>query len=167
MPELHRDQIDAKIFFLREKYKDKKTLRTDMSEGSPFHQELTVWLEEQAPTQNYPHLAVKHTESYTRRHQPNQEPETLPIYEPQAILALSIKKPVYITEADSKDRDLDDHLAVRDEVKARHDMAHARWTRFIRATRSRFRGPNETWAQMEAREAREAKERGDQDKAAD
>ncbi len=160
MADLGRDQIDAKIFLLRQKHKDKRTNRTDMSEGSPYHKDLSEWLKDKEPAPDYGKMAVTLTANYTKRHQPNIEPDTLPVYAPQAILALSIDKPIYIAEADATDVDLRDHQEVRREVKRRHDIAAARWDRFITQTRRRMRSTKETWAQMEEREQREKRDRG-------
>lgn len=163
MSELRRDTIDAKIFLLREKHKDKETNRTEMGKGTPFQKDLADWLEEQAPSPNYTTMAVRLTESYTERHEPTVEPNKLPLYEPQAILALDIVKAVYITEAEATLGDLRDHRDVRAEAKRRHDMAHAKWDRFIQGKMSLFQSTTETWADVEKRESAGG---GSQEKAA-
>lgn len=163
MAKLKADEIDAHMFLVRIKHADKETGRTDMSNGSSFQNEIADWFKEKQHLPDWAEVAQKETVAYIKRQQPKIDPAALPEFEPDALLALSLDEAIYIPEAKAKARDLRDHLEVREEVKNRHDMAHAKWTRFLRGELAKFSSTTETWMDVKRREAGE----GGQDVAAD
>lgn len=163
MGKLKTDQIDAHMFLVRQKHKSKETGRTAMSKGSPFIEEMAQWFEEKKHAPDYFEIALKETQSYIKRKQPKMDPNALPEFEPDALLALSLDDAVYVAEAEAKAADIRDHLEVRTQVKERHDIAHAKWTRFLRSELTKFQSTTETWLDVKKREGRE----GGQDIAAD
>lgn len=163
MAKLKPDQIDAHMFLVRVKHKSKETGRTKMDKGSPFINEMAAWFEEKKHAPDWAEIALKETQSYIKRKQPKMDPDALPEFEADALLALSLNEAIYVAEAEAKAADIRDHLDVREEVKSRHDVAHAKWTRFLRSELTKFNSTTETWLDVKKRELGE----GGQDIAAD